>query len=1121
MKTAAIESCEERRLRKGNMRAFEDSKCVDDDQLQAYNRIEMMMTHTVITCLLLAFVLTFARADSPIPEFSAADIAAANAIQTPEGSGLQVTLFATNPEVQNPVAIDIGKEGRVYVAETFRFDRGTAENRTQSFLLDDDLQVQTLDDRLVMYEKWAPKFEGGMDWFTSRKDQIKLLQDINGDGRVDKTSVFATFGETLDGLVAGVLPWGDDVWVTCIPHLWRLGDADGDGQAEVSTKMHTGFGVRASFFGHDMHGLTVGPDNRLYFSLGDRGYHLTLANGSVLAAPDQGAVFRCRRDGSQLEVVHAGMRNPQELAFDEWGNLFAGDNNCDKGDKSRLVYVIDGGDSGWRMHYQSVGGAYNGGPWIHERMWNLDDALTPLWLTPSVGFIGSGPSGLAYSSVGAWPEKLRNRFYHCNFSGGRGIETFRVEPAGAGFQLVEYESFLAPANVADSAFGYDGRLYAAVFPGNPWAHDDTGQIYTVGPPEMSDEAVALKALAVEDFSTFDDGRLIGLLAHDDQRLRLRAQDELANRKKSAEFTRLASDESSGLLSRIHAIWGLWQIGLDGQEISGLAGLLRDPSDEIRAQAWRVAGDLKLPFNAATLRAGLDDGSARVQYFVVRTIGRVKAGDLAPDLLTMKTSDLFVRQALVIALARIGDADSLVALAQSDSSEQRTIALLALRQLRHPAVANFLTDADDPIALEAARAVHDLNLEDSQHGLAQSIGRAAQMSGELRLPMMRRAIAANRKLGDRAAAERLIELAVGDPNVTVKQLALETLGTWGDEVKRDLVTGEWRPIAAHEKAIAQAVVEARIGQLLNDDQRANWTASVQTCLALGVAISNESLEHLLTDSAAPIGLQELVFTNLARQDSARAAEMATQLLARPDVGAELVGVIHSFLANSDPEKATPILGSLILDESAAIPVRQSAIRALAARKQPAAHEALRPIFNAWRAEKAPAGLLLEIAEAASVYGEVGADEEDVTLRVFHGGDSARGSELFNTHQIAQCTRCHSIGDAGVADAGPNLQGVAARLTHREIYQALIDPSARIAPGFGIVSVTLADGSTIAGTLRSETPEQLEIAVGTDPPVKVAIGDIANRSTPLSAMPPLSGILKKAELRDIIAFLTTLK
>src|SRR5262249_34829056 len=75
-------------------------------------------------------------------------------------------------------------------------------------------------------------------------------------------------------------------------------------------------------------------------------------------------------DGSQLEVVHRGLRNPQELAFDAYGNLFADDNNCDKGDSARLVFVIDGGDTGWNMAYQTLPEPYLVGPWPSEPMWH-------------------------------------------------------------------------------------------------------------------------------------------------------------------------------------------------------------------------------------------------------------------------------------------------------------------------------------------------------------------------------------------------------------------------------------------------------------------------------------------------------------------------------------------------------------------------------------------------------------------------------------------------------------------------------------------------------------------------------------------------------------------------------
>jgi putative heme-binding domain-containing protein len=137
----------------------------------------------------------------------------------------------------------------------------------------------------------------------------------------------------------------------------------------------------------------------------------------------------------------------------------------------------------------------------------------------------------------------------------------------------------------------------------------------------------------------------------------------------------------------------------------------------------------------------------------------------------------------------------------------------------------------------------------------------------------------------------------------------------------------------------------------------------------------------------------------------------------------------------------------------------------------------------------------------------------------GGDAQRGVQVIMNNPAAECTRCHSLEGANV---GPNLGKIGASLSRDQLVEALLDPSARIAPGFGTVSVTLRKGDRIVGTLRDETATHVILLEGT-PPVERRIpkADIAERSNPVSAMPPFGLILKPREIRDIVEFLSTLK
>jgi hypothetical protein len=260
-------------------------------------------------------------------------------------AGFTVSPWASEPLLGNPVAFAIDEKGRVFVAETFRYRSSTLDIRHYMFMLEDDLASRTTDDRIAYTKKNFPK-----DWqkLEIETEVVRFVEDKDGDGKADFSSVYADGMNTLlDGINSGVLAHDGKVWCTNMPNLWAFSGLTKDGKAEKRESLSFGYGVRYSFTGHDMHGLALGPDGRLYFSFGDRGAYVKTKEGKTLAFSDEGAVFRCEPDGSHMEVFYRGLRNPQELAFDNHGNLFTGDNDCDQGDRER--WVVPGRGWGCRL----------------------------------------------------------------------------------------------------------------------------------------------------------------------------------------------------------------------------------------------------------------------------------------------------------------------------------------------------------------------------------------------------------------------------------------------------------------------------------------------------------------------------------------------------------------------------------------------------------------------------------------------------------------------------------------------------------------------------------------------------------------------------------------------------
>ena len=131
----------------------------------------------------------------------------------------------------------------------------------------------------------------------------------------------------------------------------------------------------------------------------------------------------------------------------------------------------------------------------------------------------------------------------------------------------------------------------------------------------------------------------------------------------------------------------------------------------------------------------------------------------------------------------------------------------------------------------------------------------------------------------------------------------------------------------------------------------------------------------------------------------------------------------------------------------------------------------------------------------------------------------GKKVALGHPAAQCIRCHKVGSSGGV-LGPDLSKVASRLPPEKLLESLVDPQAQLAEGFGLLVATLKDGSTVTGSITQATPGTYHLQ---SPDGKETTLDRSLIASQLltSPMPPAGTILSKREIRDLIAFLSTLR
>lgn len=1053
--------------------------------------------------------------------------------------GISLELFAAEPLLANPVSFAIDERGNAYVCETFRHHAGVTDMRDHMDWLDDELSNRTVEDRVrMMREREGEKFH---EKYEVEHERVRLVRDTDGDGFADAATVFADgFKDAADGIGAGLLARKGDVYYTNIPHLWLLRDRDGDGRADERRALSSGYGVHIALLGHDLHGLRVGPDGRLYFSIGDRGFFTSTPEG-VLDHSHTGAVLRCDLDGSNLEIVHTGLRNPQELAFDDYGDLFTGDNNSDGGDRARWVQIVPGADSGWRFHYQYVESPVSRGPWNDEKLWVPHFDGQAAWHLPPIMNLADGPSGLTHYPGTGFGDAWTNTFFLCDFRGtpsSSGIHAIRNAKKGAGFEVASLEKFLWGSLVTDCDFGPDGALYFSDWVYG-WNKLGKGRLYRAVDPEARSSAIVRETRDL--LATGMGGRpvaaLASLLGHADQRVRLEAELELAARgsEGAAALEAAAVTFSESFLARLHGVWGLGIVGRrDPAALATVHGLLRDRAPEIRAQAAKVLGDARHAPAADDLTAALADASARVRFQAALALARLAHPGAVDALFRLAEetgeSDPPLRHAAIEGLARCAPVPRLLGAAAHPSKDVRIAAVVALRRLRHPGIARFLRDAEPLVVLEAARAIHDAPIPLATAALAETI---PDVPLDSPAALLRRVLAANERVGTRErATEVALFAASAGADAALRAEALASLSSWGEPSPRDRVLGEWRPHGTRDDSFVPDLV-----RLLFDRGIADAPASVAEAwiaLAAGRRLAEYAPAFLswLESSARPATTRLASFRAI---DALEAANLETAVrVALNDTDGRVRAAALEAMPKVSPAEALPLL-ERVLDDGE-IAERRTAYRLLGGLEEKRAGDVLRGELEKALAELVPAELRLDLLLAAEKRGRADLDAIAGRLRAsrpagsaisryvdgLFGGDADRGKEIFHNLAEVKCLRCHTVDLGAPQQVGPSLAGVGSRLTRLQMLEAIVEPNRKILRGYATTILALTEDRVAIGRIVEETSEKIRLEDADGKIVEIPAAEVEARKPGLSAMPEdLASHLDRERMRDLLEYLARLR
>jgi putative membrane-bound dehydrogenase-like protein len=962
--------------------------------------------------------------------------------------GLEATLFASEPTITNPTNIDVDHLGRVWVCEAYNYRPAINGNPT--------------------------KDEG---------DRILILEDNDGDGKSDKTTVFY-HGKEINAPL-GIWVMGNKVIVSQSPYVWLFTDEDGDLKADKKEVLFEGVGGEQH--DHGMHAFTFGPDGKLYFNFGNEGGHLLDGKGNPVTGKDgqpidfkklkQGMVFRCDPDFKNIEVLGNNFRNNYEVAVDSYGTMWQSDNDDDGNKGVRINYVMQYGNygytdeltgAGWRANRTNIEDS------IPYRHWHLNDP----GVVPNLLQTGSGsPTGMVVYEGRLLPKEFWDQMIHCE-PGHNVVRSYPVQKAGAGYSAKivnvvdgKRDQWFRPSDVCVAP---DGSLivsdwYDPGVGGHQAGDQNRGRLYRVAPAnsvyrspkaDLTTAAGAVEALQSPNVS-----------------VRYLAWTALVKMGTQAvpAVEKLFNDKKANYRMRARAMWLLSKWPATGKKTIDIA--IKDTNPDMRIAALRAASELKDVNITSYIKLLVKDAEPQVRRECALILHHNKSAE-APALWAELArqydgKDRWYLEALGIGADGQWDTFFKAWLAKAGANPVGTQAGkdIVWRSRGKESVTLLASLAGDPNVDLKSRL---------RYFRAFDFNTAANEKSMALLKIMK---------GTAADQAKVNELALRhlDPGF-VKQnpealAALKKLldSSFGTPVYLELVS-KYELTSENERLLDMSIDQA---------STRNGSAAATQLMKQG----GGELVKAIIRSKDPVK-SEGILTALKGVGSKESLEILKNVALDADYPIGLRTVAAKSLGGTMSGEDQVLI--LLKEDKLTGDLKTAAVKGLS---------------GAWRKSvKMEAAKYLDGATATA------RKHPEVKDLIGMKGDAAKGKQIFTSY----CSVCHQVNGEGM-DFGPKLSEIGSKLPKEAQYAAIFEPSAGIGFGYEGFEVTLKDGSTVSGIVSSKTETDLILKFPGGSAQEYKMSQVKSIKQMKDSMMPagLQDAMSTEELVSLVEYLSNLK